>query len=244
MGKRGGVVGQVLIAFGDTAEDRHGDERQHAGNRISQRLLASELGEVSAQTLHQTGDFAGFGAAARGDLGQHLNPRRRQLRGAEFDTSLLDQFTHPHLLGVAVRLIEVHRAALPAAGEPQLAPATDFVGGAAILLRVHKALGQCHRMTPGAFPIRTQTRQHQLHEPTDQVGIMALGQNIQTRIVDHQGQPLTPLLLGPTNKLIPRLEVKGGGAPRGHRKPLAFPSDGVTKLLTHQLRAVQVMVLD
>jgi hypothetical protein len=38
---------------------------------------------------------------------------------------------------------------------------------------------------------------------------MALGQNIQTRIVDHQRQPLAPLLLGPTNKPAPRLEAKG-----------------------------------
>src|ERR1022692_1359277 len=86
--KRGRVAGQVFIAFGDAAEDRHGDERQHAGDRISQRLLAPELGEVSAQAFHQTDTLAGFGGAARWDLGQHLSPRRRHLRGAEYDTSL------------------------------------------------------------------------------------------------------------------------------------------------------------
>jgi hypothetical protein len=73
---------------------------------------------------------------------------------------------------------------------------------------------------------------------------MALGQDIQTRIVDCQGQSLSPLLLRPTNKLIPRLEVKSRGTPGGDRKPLAFPSNRVAKLLTHQLGAVQVMVLD
>ena len=35
LGKRGGVIRQVFIAFGNAAEGGHGDERQHAGNRIS-----------------------------------------------------------------------------------------------------------------------------------------------------------------------------------------------------------------
>ncbi len=86
--------------------------------------------------------------------------------------------------------------------------------------------------------------QHQLHEPTDQVGIMALGQDIQTRVVDHQGQPLAPLLLAPTSKAISRLDVQGGGTPGGYGQPLAFPRERVAQLLAHQFCAVQVMALD
>jgi hypothetical protein len=73
---------------------------------------------------------------------------------------------------------------------------------------------------------------------------MAVGQDTQTRVVDHQGQTLAPLLLGPANKPITRFEVQGGGAPSGHRQPLAFANDGVAQLPAHQLRAVQVVVLD
>ena len=141
-------------------------------------------------------------------------------------------------------LIEIDRAALPAARVSQLAPAADLVGGAAIELGIHKALDQRHRMAPGALPIRTQATQHEPHEPADQVGIMAVGQHTQTRVVDHQRQPLAPQLLGPTNKPITRFEVEGGGAPSGHGQPSAFPNDGVAQLLAHQLRAVQVMVIE
>src|SRR5208337_4106764 len=99
-------------------------------------------------------------------------------------------------------------------------------------------------MAPSALPIRTQAPEHELHETADQVGIMAIGQDTQTRVVDYQSQPLAPLLLSPTDKLIPRFEVKSGSAPGGHGQPLAFPKDRVTQLLAHQLRAVQVMVIE
>src|SRR5208337_1887501 len=79
-------------------------------------------------------------------------------------------------------------------------------------------------MAPSALPIRTQAPEHELHETADQVGIMAIGQDTQTRVVDYQSQPLAPLLLSPTDKLIPRFEVKSGSAPGWPR-----PAIGLSK---------------
>ena len=109
---------------------------------------------------------------------------------------------------------------------------------------VHKALGQRHRVLPGVLPVRTQTRQHQLHEPTDQIGITTVGQDKESRVVDHQSQPLAPLRFGPANRFIPRFEVQGRRAPGRYGQPLAFPNDRVAQPFAHQLGAMEVMLLD
>ena len=141
-------------------------------------------------------------------------------------------------------LVKVHRAPLPAARVPQLAPATDLVGRAAIEVRVHKTLRQRDRMLPHALPVRTQPSEHELHKPADQIGVMALRQHVQARVVDHQGQALAPLRLPPADKGVPGLEMQRGRAPGGDRQPLTPPDHRIAQLLAHQLGAVQIMVLD
>ena len=210
---------------------------------MPQRLLAPEL-RHALRMRSQAPHFRGPGRAARLRLGRHPGPRGRQLRRAQADTGLFARLAKPHLLGPLGRLVKIHRAALPAAGVAQLAPATDLVSGAAILLGIDKAFGQHHRMPPGAFPVLAQPCKHQLHKPADQIRIMALLLDIQTRVVDHQRQAFAPLAFGPTDIMIPRLDMQGRRAPSRHRQPLALPDDGIAKLFPHQLGAVQVVVLD
>ena len=138
LGERRSVFGQIIIALGNATENGHGDERQHAGDRVSQPLLAPELWDLSVQTRHQTGNLSGFGRAARSEFAQHTSPSRRQLPSPQFHTRVFDQFAHPDLFGLIVLLIEVHRTALPPTCVSQLAPATDLVSGAAILLAVRR----------------------------------------------------------------------------------------------------------
>jgi hypothetical protein len=73
---------------------------------------------------------------------------------------------------------------------------------------------------------------------------MAIGQDVEPRIVDHQGQALAPLFLAPANKQVSGFEGQRRRAPSRYRQRLAFPAHGVTQRLAHQPRAVPVMVLD
>src|SRR5439155_24233936 len=47
----------------------------------------------------------------------------------------------------------------------------------------------------------------------------------------------------PTDKVIAGLEVQRGGTPSGQRQPLATVLGYITKVFTHQMGALQIMVL-
>src|ERR1035441_3970173 len=99
-------------------------------------------------------------------------------------------------------------------------------------------------MAPGGLPILGKPPQHQLHEPTDQIGIMALGQHQQPGVVNDQSQALTSLIFGPADKLVSRFEMESGRAPSGQRHPLPSPNHYVTQVFADQLRTVQIMFGD
>jgi hypothetical protein len=121
------------------------------------------------------------------------------------------------LFGLVVFLVEIHSAPLPAAGLAQLQPTANFVGRAPIELGIDKGLSQRHRMAPRGLPILGQAREHQLHKPADQVGIVTPCQHQQTRVIDNQGQTLATPLQPPADELIPSFEMQGRGAPADSR---------------------------
>jgi hypothetical protein len=99
-------------------------------------------------------------------------------------------------------------------------------------------------MLPHALAVRTQPSEHELHKPADQIGVMALRQHVQARVVDDQGQALAPLRLAPADKGVPGFEMQRGRTPGGHRQPAPLPDHRIAQLLSHQPGAVQIMVLD
>ena len=172
------------------------------------------------------------------------SPGRGQFLGAQLHAGALDQFPHPHLLGPVVRFIKIHRAALEPAGQAQLTPTADLVGGAAIECRVHKTLGQGHRMPPRGQPIGGEPRQHRLHEAADQIRIMTLGQHQQAGVVDEQGQAFPTLGFGPADELVARLEMESRRVPGGQGEPAALPDHDVAQVFADQVGAFEVMFAD
>ena len=132
----------------------------------------------------------------------------------------------------------------PARRVAQLTPAADLVSGALVELRIDKALRQGQGMAPALLPIIGKAREHELHEPADEIGIMALGQNQQAGVVGQERQPPAPLLLRPADEGVTRFEVQGGGAPGGQPQPLALVGGDITDVFAHDTGVFEVVMLD
>jgi hypothetical protein len=131
-----------------------------------------------------------------------------------------------------------------AGGRAQLAPPADLVGRAREELRIDKAFHHHDRMAPALPPILAQAPKHQLHEPADQVRIVALRQEEQPGVVGQQSQPLAPLLLLPADKAVARAQMQRRRRPQRQSQPLVLEHGHVAQLLADGRCGVQVVVLD
>ena len=98
-------------------------------------------------------------------------------------------------------------------------------------------------MTPPYLPVRREPFQHQLHKPADQVGVVAVGQDQQPRIIRQQRPSPTEVFGRPADERVPIFEVKSNGTPRAHRQPLAAVHNSLAQVLPHQADGVQLMML-
>jgi hypothetical protein len=132
---------------------------------------------------------------------------------------------------------EIHPASsfplpLPTGGFAQVRPTTDFVGGAWVETGIDESLDQCDGIAPTLFPVLGEPSQHELHKAANEVGIMAIGHDQQTRVIGQQGAAAAALLSRPTDELISIFNVKGGGNPGGYGEPLALVNESVAQMLT------------
>jgi hypothetical protein len=73
---------------------------------------------------------------------------------------------------------------------------------------------------------------------------MGLGQDEEAAIVDHQAQTPIPLGPGPSNPLVPVLQMLGGGTEKQKRQPVALGVHSrVTHLLAHSFETAKIVVL-
>jgi hypothetical protein len=107
---------------------------------------------------------------------------------------------------------------------------------------IDEGFGQRHRMTPVFLPVVGKAREHQLHEATDEIGLVRLGQDQQAGVVDQQRQARAALLLGPADELVARLEMQGGRVPSGQRQPLIPISGDIAHVLAHELGVLQIVM--
>jgi hypothetical protein len=136
-------------------------------------LGATKFGHLCLEAIHQAADLLDFGGAADHRGFFDFGPGWRQLRGAQFHASFLDQFANPNLFGGIVFLVEIVGIALPTGGFAQVGPAADLVGGALVEARIDEALDQSDGMAPALLPVLRESFQHEFHEAADQVGVMA-----------------------------------------------------------------------
>ncbi len=97
-------------------------------------------------------------------------------------------------------------------------------------------------MAPALYPVGREPREHELHKPADEIGTVALGQHQQARVVDQQRQARAPLLVGPADEAVARLEVQRGGIPRGQRQPLTAIGGHVAQMFADQLAVLQIVM--
>src|ERR1035438_10070326 len=125
-----------------------------------------------------------------------------------------------------------------------MTPAADLVSGAPVELWINKTLRQGQGMAPALLPIRREAREHELHEPADEIGIMAPGQNQQAGVVRQERQSPAPLLLRPADEDLTRLEMQGGGTPGGQPQPLALVGGDITDVFAHDTGVFEIVMLD
>jgi len=140
--------------------------------------------------------------------------------------------------------VEVIGVALPTRGASQMAPAADLVGRTLIELGIDEALNQSDGMFPPLLPVGGEPLEHELHEAADEVGVMALRQNEQSRVVGNEGAAAAALLVGPADERIAVPKMKGSRAPRRQSQPMAAVDHRVTQVLAHECGVVQIMVFD
>ena len=71
---------------------------------------------------------------------------------------------------------------------------------------------------------------------------MTIGQNQQAGVVDQQRQARAPLLVGPADEAVARLEVQRGGIPRGQRQPLTAIGGHVAQMFADQPAVFQIVM--
>lgn len=84
--------------------------------------------------------------------------------------------------------------------------------------------------------------QDELHHAAGQIRKIAARQNEKPGVVGQKSSPLAALLGAPADESVPSFEMPGRGAPTGKRQPLPTISRDITKLLTDQLMAVEIVV--
>jgi hypothetical protein len=99
-------------------------------------------------------------------------------------------------------------------------------------------------MAVARLPILAQPGQRQPQHARAQIGHGAVRQQQKAGIVGHQAQTAAALFFGPTNPLLPMLQVLGRRAENQQGHPLASGiASEVVKALAHRTQTAQVMVL-
>src|SRR5690242_19254609 len=86
---------------------------------------------------------------------------------------------------------------------------TGPIASALVLAFIDIALHQHHRMTPAFLPVNLEPLQAQGQHSRGQIRVaLAVGQNQETAVVDHQTQPPRPLTWGPADLVLTGFGVR------------------------------------
>lgn len=230
---------QIPLSQAHLAHHRAYRHRYQAADPVI-RSAASPVRNIAKKALHPAQCLGALRTLWGAILLTGL-ARPGQVAPAQNRARPLLKLTHPQLLRLVMRLVKVLARALIARGFAQQSPAAGFVGGSLESARVNEGLGNQDAMAIRPLPIIGEPPQRQLHDFARQIGnVVRLG-NKKSAVVDHQRQAPLLLPVRPSNPLLPELELVGPGAPDQQRYPLALILGNVTHLLTHYLRAVQIM---
>jgi hypothetical protein len=164
--------------------------------------------------------------------------------GLEAAAGVAPERAHEQSFGLVVFDIIIALTSAPAIGLAQFGPAAGGVNGAAELGWIHEGFDHFHRMAVARLPVLSEPLQGQPQHARAQIGHRELRQQQKAGVVGHQAQTAAALFFGPTDPLIPMLQVFGRRAENQHGHPLArrIPGD-VIKAFAHRAQTAQVMML-